>query len=204
MSTRDRSTRDRSTRGRSTRDRTGGRHILVVPALIAWLVVLWVGLWGDVSAANVISGLAVAIAVIAFGRRSATSPTTVTVRPWRALVFLGYCLVELVEANLVLAREIVTPRNTTHTGIIGVTVHSPSDVLVTLVANVITLTPGSVTLEVVRNGDTATVYLHVLHLHDAEAVRADARRLERLAIRAFGGGPVTPEPVPITEGEGLS
>lgn len=51
------------------------------------------------------------------------------------------------------------------------------------------LAPGTMPIEVTR--DPAVIYLHVLHLHDVEAVRADVNRLAELAVRAFG----TPEAV---------
>ena len=59
-----------------------------------------------------------------------------------------------------------------------------SDGLLVFLANVTALTPGTMPIEVVR--DPPTFYVHVLHLHDVEAVRDEIRRMEHLAIRAFG------------------
>jgi multicomponent Na+:H+ antiporter subunit E len=56
--------------------------------------------------------------------------------------------------------------------------------VVTLIADAITLTPGTLTLEVVA--DPLTLYVHVLDGRDLEAVRREVRRLEVLAVRAFG------------------
>jgi multicomponent Na+:H+ antiporter subunit E len=52
------------------------------------------------------------------------------------------------------------------------------------VANVITLTPGTVTIEV--EDSPPVLYVHVLHLHDLEAVRRDLLRIEEFSVRAFG------------------
>ena len=41
--------------------------VLRVPSLLVWLTVLWVALWGDVTAGNVLGGLLVAIVVVAEG-----------------------------------------------------------------------------------------------------------------------------------------
>jgi multisubunit Na+/H+ antiporter MnhE subunit len=52
------------------------------------------------------------------------------------------------------------------------------------VANVLALTPGTMPIEVTRT--PPVIYVHVLHLHDVEAVRRDIRTLSALAVRAFG------------------
>jgi multicomponent Na+:H+ antiporter subunit E len=56
--------------------------------------------------------------------------------------------------------------------------------VVTLVANAVSLTPGTLTLELDRPGNI--LYVHVLHLRDLESVRRDVRSLEALVVRAFG------------------
>jgi multicomponent Na+:H+ antiporter subunit E len=157
---------------------TAGRVLLT-----AWLVVVWVALWGPVTTATVAGGLAVAAAVQLLpagpGRR-----TGFAVRPVAAARFLAYFVAKLVEASVVVAVEVATPRNRIRTGIVAVPLRGASDALVTLVADAVTLTPGTLTVEVGRN--PPTLYVHVLHLRDVEAVRREIRHLEVLAVRAFG------------------
>ena len=153
--------------------------------LVLWLSLLWLVLWRDFTVPNALSGLAVAAAVTTLFPGTSPSPLRHTLRLHWMLAFLGYFHWKLLEANYVLAREVVTPRDHTRSGIIAVPVEGLSDLLVTLIANAITLTPGTVTLEV-RRGDPAVLYVHVLHLHDTERVRRDVHRLQDLALRAFG------------------
>ena len=61
-----------------------------------------------------------------------------------------------------------------------------SDDVVTLVANSITLTPGTLTVDVHRDESGVTLYVHGMYTRDVEAVRRDVLRLEALALRAFG------------------
>jgi multicomponent Na+:H+ antiporter subunit E len=150
---------------------------------LAWLAVLWVALWGSATAANVIGGLVIAAGVLMAGRERRRSGQLVF-RPLRALVFAGYFVVKLVQASAIVALEVVTPRNRIRTGIIAVPLLGSSDALVTIVADAISLTPGTLTVEV--RADPPTLYVHVLHLHDVDKVRADVRRVETLAVRAFG------------------
>jgi multicomponent Na+:H+ antiporter subunit E len=150
--------------------------------LTAWLIVVWVALWGPVTTANVAGGLAVALAVQLLPGRG--RPTRFAVRPVPTIKFLAYFLAKLVEASVVVAVEVATPRNRIRTGVVAVPLRGASDALVTLVADAVTLTPGTLTIEVGRN--PPTLYVHVLHLRDVEAVRREIRHLEVLAVRAFG------------------
>lgn len=164
-------------------DNGTGRRGLVRVLLTLWLMVVWMALWGTVSPATVAGGLAVGVAVqlLPAGRRPKRG---FALRPLAAFRFVGYFLVKLVEASVVVGIEVVTPHNRIRTGIVAVPLRGASDTLVTLVADAVTLTPGTLTLEVSRN--PPTLYVHVLHLGDIEAVRREIRHLEVLAVRAFG------------------
>lgn len=158
-----------------------------VLALVVWFVVLWCALWGAFTLANVVSGVVVAVVLVVAVRLPAAAGARFgpgRIRPVRALWFLLYFLVQVVRSNLVLARDIVTPGDSTEPGIIGVPLHHCSDAVVTLVANSFTLTPGSLTIEVSRH--PTIIYVHVLYLHDVEAVRHELLKFAELAVRAFG------------------
>lgn len=151
--------------------------------LLVWLVVVWVALWEQVSPANVGSGLVVALVVLSLfpvGARHRSGH----VRPVAAVRFLVYFAWKLVEASAIVAWEVVTPRNRINEGIVAIPIRGVSDVVITVVANAISLTPGTLTLEARRS--PAVLYVHVLHLHDVEDVRRETLHLEALAIRAFG------------------
>ncbi len=164
---------------------------LGVSGLGIWLVAIWLLLWNDLSVANVVSGVLVAVAVLSLSRLpksycvGSESGDRPRVSIPRLIYFGGYVLVKLVQANLVLAREIITPwRDRIHTGIVAVPLRTSSDLTMTVVANVITLTPGTVTIE--AKGTPPVLYVHVLHLDDIERVKAELLHLEELSVRAFG------------------
>lgn len=158
-------------------------------ALALWFVVLWLMLWNDVSVANVLSGALLAAVVVAMTRRTDTvvDDGTIRVAPIALLHFAGHVLWQLVKSNLSLAWEIVTPTNRIAIGTVEVPLRSATPIVTMAVSNVITLTPGTVTLDVLADPPRLTV--GVLRLHDPDDVRADVRRTEALAIRAFGTGP---------------
>ena len=165
------------------------QHPLPVGRLLAlgiWFVLLWLMLWADVSVANVFSGGVLAVVVVLMTRRTASvaGDDTMRIAPFALLHFAGYVLWQLVKSNLSLAWEIVTPTNTIATGTVEVPLRSAAPIVTMAVSNVITLTPGTVTLDVSSEPPTLTV--GALHLHDPDLIRASVRRTEALAIKAFG------------------
>ena len=158
-----------------------------IPVLLVWFVVLWESLWGRFTLANLLSGVVVSLALVLVVRlpdASLRSYGVRRIRPIRALWFVVYFLIKVVQANVVLAWEIITPGDRTEPGIIGVPLPDVSDAVVTLIANAFTLTPGSLTIEVTQ--DPTVVYVHVLHLHEPEKVRAEMLHFAAIAVRAFG------------------
>ncbi len=160
-----------------------------LPALVIWLTLVWALLWGDFGFANLLAGLGVASFVVLVARPTGVRSTTLTsFHPLSALVFIGYFLVQLVKSSLEVAWEVITPRPRRRRAIISVPMHVATDGLVTLVGNAITLTPGTLTIDVRRPDadEPPVLYVHALHFTDVESLRLDVLRLERLAVRAFG------------------
>lgn len=161
---------------------------LRVSGIVVWLTVLWVLLWGSLSLANVASGLLAAVVVLTIARlpriRKVEHDQRAVINPIATIWLIVVVLYKLIEANLVLAWEIVTPRDKIHSGVIAVPMRTESETSMMIVANVITLTPGTVTVDVI--GSPPVVYVHVLHLREIEQVRADLLHLEALTVRAFG------------------
>lgn len=107
---------------------------------------------------------------------------------WRALVravrtlrFAGFFLRELVAANALVAWEVVTPSNRTSPAVVRVPLRCSSDTEIALFANLISLTPGTLSLE--TSADRSALYVHGLHVHSPERFRA---RLARLEDRLLG------------------
>lgn len=149
---------------------------------LAWLVVVWLALWSDVTWANLLSGIVVAVIVASlYGtwREGAT-----VIRPVRALHLLVVFLVKLVEATVVVAMTVIAPRGRVRAGIVAVPLPGCSDAVVTLIAALTSLTPGTLTVEVRR--DPTVLFVHALHIRDVDSVREDLHRMALLAVDAFG------------------
>ena len=177
------------------RDRAA-RTGLRLPTMMLWLTVLWVALWGSITWANVLGGVAVAVGVVLFARLDKAELLPTYFRPHWALWYVLVLGWKLLESNFRLAYEVLLPGDTTRTAIIAVPMRGGSDAVVNLVANSITLTPGTMTIDVKRHDhhhlvDGAvpagvTLYVHGMFADDIEAVRHEVLQLESLALRAFG------------------
>lgn len=150
------------------------------------LVAVWLLAWGEVSVANTLSGIVVAGALlVAFPAYRGTARPRV--RPMGAVRLVLYVLGQLVPSNVLVAKQVVSRRSRIRTGVLAYRLDHPSDEVVSLMAHVIALTPGTMTVEATR--DPWVLYVHFLLLDDLDRARATVARLERLAVAALGGGP---------------
>jgi multicomponent Na+:H+ antiporter subunit E len=152
----------------------------------AWLVLLWVLLWGGPTWANLFTGVLVSGAVLWAVPREAPSGDGPVFHPIAAASLLFWFLWKLLDANIRVAIEVLRPpgRGRIRTAIIAVDLPGAPPAVATSVANLITLTPGTLTLDV--DPATPTLYVHVLQLTDPETVRADVLDIERRVVAAYG------------------
>ena len=148
---------------------------------VVWLVLVWVALWGSLTWANVLGGLLVALLAIWMVPLRPAS-TRVGRHPLAAIRLSFYFLWELIKASAIVAWEVVTPWDRTAPAVIAVRLDTNSPGILTTVANMVSMTPGTLTLDV--DPATRTLYVHILH--SDESVVAGIRKLERLVAAAFG------------------
>jgi multicomponent Na+:H+ antiporter subunit E len=149
---------------------------------LAWLTLVWVMLWEEFTWANVLGGLLAAVAVVRF-IPSHRLEVRVGFRPLAAVRLLVVFLWEMVKASAKLTWEIYTPRNTVNPAVVAVPLRCRVPGVITVVANMVSLTPGSVTLEI--DEESTTLYMHVLHLTTMEEARYSVLRMEELVLAAF-------------------
>lgn len=150
--------------------------------LMLWLTTVWVTLWEAVTWANLLGGVIVSLVVITLLPPRSDGPD-VGFRPFAALKLFAYFSWELVVASAIVAWEVVTPRIGINAAVVSVRLESDVPGIVTAVANMVSLTPGTVTLEI--DDESSTLFIHVLHLKSVEQTRNSIWRLERLTVDAF-------------------
>ena len=144
------------------------------------LVLAWCALWGEVTLANLLAGVAIAVVLTALGIGSEGRGGVRLVPLAR---FVGLVMIDLVVSTVTVAKEILTPIDSTEEAIVavGVPIETRRHLLLMIVA--ITLTPGTAVVD--ADADTGTLYLHLLHVDRRDAVTAHVRTLAELACLAL-------------------
>lgn len=180
----------------TTDERRGGRWGALQPFTLLWLTLVWIALWRDLSVANVLGGLLVALAVslvfplprLRVGGR---------VHPWHLFILLARFLYDVVVASFQVALLTLQFGRRPRSAVIEVNLRSDSDLVLTLVAELSSLVPGTLAVEARRH--THTLYLHILDLGNSSTddFREKALEEEARVLRALGlTARPHPEPTP--------
>lgn len=167
-------------------DQIAGPYVRQLP-LLGWLVLVWMLLWGTWSWANLLSGALVAVLV---ARLLPLPPVTehARLRPLAVLRFLGRFLLDLARSSAEVGWAAVRPGGgPVRAAIIEVQLRTDSDLLLTVIAETLTLVPGSLVLDVDRR--RSVLLMHVLPVRteaDVEEQRRSVLAVEERVVRAFG------------------
>ncbi len=149
-------------------------------AVMAGLTVAWCALWGNVSVANIASGLIVS-GVASNGFFS--TPHRGPIRVGAAIRLFGLIAWDLITSTAYVAREILTPTDYTEEQLVPVSLPPELRGHVLLLVVAVTLTPGTAVIDV--DDDTGELMLHLLHGERTEATVAHVHELATLAEQAF-------------------
>lgn len=132
------------------------------------LALVWVVLTSRFDVEGFALGFAVGYAVLAVPQRI-TGRSTYHAKSRRLVGFAVYYVIELVRANIRVAVDVVAPRPDLHPGIVAVPLDARTDVEITLLAGLVTMTPGSLALDV--SDDRTVLYVHSMYTRDPAALR---------------------------------
>ena len=106
------------------------------------------------------------------------------VRIWKLCALGVYLVVELIVSSIKVAWDVITPRHRAKPGILAVPLDVRSDAAVTVLANLVSLTPGSLSLDV--SEDRSKLFVHVMFIENLESVRAEIKeKIERRVKEAL-------------------
>lgn len=145
-----------------------------------FLPLVWMALTGDFSAGNFLLGVLLSsLALWLTHPTGEHAPLPYYLRKgWLWLAFGLFFLWELILANLRVTWDILTPRHRMRPAILAIPLEVGTDEEITTLANLITLTPGTLSLDV--SGDRRTLYVHAMYVEDVDQFKKDLkRRLER-------------------------
>lgn len=137
------------------------------------LALTWAMLNGEINPMNLIVGFVIGYIILLISRR-ALGPSLYFGKVWKAIRFALFFLKELVLSNLYLAYDVLTPHmNLMKPRIVAVPLDVTEDAQITALANLISLTPGTLSLDI--SSDRRVLYIHFMYAEDAEAVRREIK-----------------------------
>jgi multicomponent Na+:H+ antiporter subunit E len=125
------------------------------------LAVAWTAVTGELSPANLALGFALGFVILAATRQAIGVPHYPT--KLRGIFgLLLFFLWELLLSNARVARDVLRPRTHIHPAVVALPLEAKSDAEITLLAGMITLTPGSTTIDV--SPDRRLLLVHVMNI----------------------------------------
>ncbi|RAX43115.1 Na+/H+ antiporter subunit E [Rhizobium tropici] len=147
------------------------------------LAIVWVAVTGSASFINLVFGFvlaAIALAIV----RSSYGGVLYLGRARRILALVVLFICELAKSVWAVAVAVMSPRIDVKPGIFAFPLTVDRDFEITLLANLITLTPGTLSVDV--SDDRRMLYVHALDCSDPEAIRRGiADGFERRIMEAF-------------------
>jgi multicomponent Na+:H+ antiporter subunit E len=142
---------------------------------LLWNLVLaltWGAMTGSFEVENLVIGFAIGFVVLyvtqrRYGRAEYAAKAITVVR------FIGFYLWELLQANLRVAHDVVTPRHLGKPGVVAIPLDARTDAEITMFANLLTMTPGDLSLDV--SSDRRVLYVHRMYLDDVHEVTRDIK-----------------------------
>jgi multicomponent Na+:H+ antiporter subunit E len=153
---------------------------------LAWngvLALVWCALFADFSLGNLALGFSAGYVGLWFAWRGDAGRSYFRKVP-RLLRFLLFYAVEIVVANARVAYDVITPRHRSRPAVVAVPLEAKTDAEILILTNLITLTPGSLTLDVSQ--DRKTVFVHAMFVDDVDAFRRSIKDgLERRLLEVL-------------------
>ena len=147
------------------------------------LAMAWVAMTGSTSVLNFFFGFALGVLALWLIREQIGTGTYVA-RVYRITSLALLFLYELVLSAVRVAQMVLSPRLDLKPSIVAYELQVDRDFEITLLANLITLTPGTLSVDV--SDDRKFLFVHAIDGADAEALKTDiAQGFERKIMEAF-------------------
>lgn len=152
-------------------------------ALSMLMAVIWATVSGSFTVPNLIFGFVISLLTLYLLRERFVG-RDYTSRFRRVLALVLLFLVELAKSAWRVATLVLQPKMDLKPGIFAFPLTVKSDWEISLLANLITLTPGTLSVDV--SDDRTTLYIHAIDCSDVEVARRDiAEGFEKKIMEAF-------------------
>lgn len=129
------------------------------------LTFVWVALTGNFDFTSFLFGFLLSFGIMWLISRG-NGDTRYFTLVLKIISFIGFFFKELIKANIEVAYDVITPRFHMTPGIVRVPLEAKTSMEITFLANLITLTPGTLSLDV--SDDQKVLYVHSMYITDKE------------------------------------
>lgn len=143
----------------------------------------WVLLSGDFSGLNLLVGVIFGYIALLLIEPQVDSLKGYPARIPRIIGFICFFIKELIQANLRVAFDVLTPPWHMQPGVIALPLSARTEMEITMVASLISLTPGTLSLDV--SDDKKVLYIHAMFLDDEDELRRSLKHMEHRALELF-------------------
>ena len=128
---------------------------------------VWVALTGQLNYTNFIFGSVVGFFILwMLTRNSKPEDKQYFLRVPKILIFCLYFIYDMLEANFQVALDVITPNYHTTPGIIKYDIDAKTDFEITMLANIIALTPGTMVIDIAE--DKTHIFIHTMYSKDKD------------------------------------
>lgn len=147
------------------------------------MALVWAAVTGSFSLPNLLFGFALAALALSMIREQVGTVGYMS-RAWRVISLFLLFLYELVLSAVSVAKLVLSPRMEINPAFVAYPLKVDKDFEITLLANLITLTPGTLSVDV--SPDRRTLYIHAIDVTDEEALKREiAEGFEMKIMEAF-------------------
>ncbi len=151
--------------------------------LNTFLALSWAALVGSFTLPSLLIGYAIGYLAL-WVARPLFGKTSYFERVWRVIRLALLFIFELVVSSLRVVWDVVTPTHLSRPGIVAVPLDAKTDGEILLVANLVSLTPGSLSLDL--SPDRRTLYVHAMFVDEPETLRRSLKAgMERRVLEAL-------------------
>jgi multicomponent Na+:H+ antiporter subunit E len=147
------------------------------------LALTWCVLNSSFQLADLVIGMLFGATVIGLAQRALGQRPGYLHALWTLLGFLWFAIYEIVLANIALARVLLRRNLQLRPEVVAIPLKPQGAGATTVLANLITLTPGTLTLDLAP--DARTIYVHNLVLDDKEAFVNQVKDYEQRVLAVF-------------------
>jgi multicomponent Na+:H+ antiporter subunit E len=134
---------------------------------------LWALLTGKVSVGNLSIGFILGYFALTLLYPATGEKASYFQKTMQFVRFVLYFIKELLLATLKVAQDVLKPLPLMRPGIIGIPLDAKTDFEITMLANLITLTPGTMSLDV--SPDRKTLYIHAMYVINPDDLRKEIK-----------------------------